>query len=563
MASASMFAEYLHGLSPAELQAALAQLLPANSTTAERVALVEVALRSPEGEVLRRELGRWIVDRLVPVTALVPNKFAEWRAPTRESMLFVISQLSVERLAPKLVEQYELPLRTSPEARLLKLIARVPGLQKLGQVLARNRHLRKSVRVALSKLENGIRDVGYGEMLAVIRAELGEKIGEFDVRIARTLLSEASVSAVVRFSWVNPQTRRRENGVFKVLKPHIPVCFAEDMKILQDLADFFGGRSGENFVSAVIPDTFSKVRRHLQHEVDFPGEQAALVEAAKQFEGMRGVRVPKLIPEFCTARMTAMSYEEGVKVTVAAAHMKEKRRAQVAQQLVEALVAFPLLSRQSIVMFHADPHAGNLLYDRKNGDLVLLDWALAQRLTREQRRRLALLFLAVAFRNAAAASYQIEELSEHGVGGTMRNAKTIRETVDRCIAELPIAELPRAVDAMTVLEKVAMAGVRFPSSLIMFSKVLFTLDGILDEIRGNGTTTEFTIFRYLLQRWMHRPLSMGLPLTLSDWIGVECSALLYGGRLGVSCEQTLFKRMLSRKPDENVGKHSAGSMEVQ
>lgn len=559
MASASMFAEYLHGLSPEEMQVALAQWLPPNSTTAERIALVEEALRSPEGEVLRRELGRWIVDRLVPVTALVPNKFAEWRAPTRESMLFVISQLSVERVAPKLVEQYELPLRTSPETRLLRLIARVPGLQKLGQVLARNRHLRRSVRVALSKLENGIRDVGFDEMLAVIRAELGEKIDEFDVKIARMLLSEASVSAVVQFSWWNPQTRERENGVFKVLKPHIPVCFAEDMKILQELADFFGKRSRENFVSAVIPDTFSKVRRHLQHEVDFPGEQAALLEAAKQFKGIRGVRIPKLIPEFCTAKLTAMSYEEGVKVTLAAAHMTERRRAEVAQQLVEALVAFPLLSRQSIVMFHADPHAGNLLYNRRTGGLILLDWALAQRLTREQRRRLALLFLAVAFRNPVAASYQIEELSEHGVGSKMRNSKTIRETVDRCITELPIAKLPRAVDAMSVLEKVAMAGVRFPSSLIMFSKVLFTLDGILDDIRGNGTTTEFTIFRYLLQRWMRRPLSMGLPLTLSDWIGVECSALLYGGRLGVLCEQTLIDRMLRSKPDTSVETNSAGN----
>jgi ubiquinone biosynthesis protein len=563
MASASMFAEYLQGLSPEELQSALAQFLPSGSSTVERIAIVDAALRSPEATALRRELGRWIVDRLVPVAALVPNKFAEWRAPTRESMLFVISQLSVERLAPKLVEQFELPLKASPEVRLLKLIARVPGLQKLGQVLARNRHLRKSVRVALSKLENGIRDVGCGEMLAVIRAELGEKLDEFEVKIARTLLSEASVSAVMRFTWRNPQTRQRENGVFKVLKPHIPVCFAEDMKILQDLADFFGKRSHEDFVSAVIPDTFSKIRRHLQHEVDFPGEQAALVEAAKQFKGMRGVRVPKLIPELCTAELTAMSYEEGVKVTLAAAHMTEKRRAQVAQQLVEALVAFPLLSRQSIVMFHADPHAGNLLYDRRNGDLVLLDWALAQRLTREQRRRLALLFLAVAFRNPAAASYQIEELSEHGVGSKMRNAKTIRETVDRSISELPVAKLPRAVDAMTVLEKVAMAGVRFPSSLIMFSKVLFTLDGILDDIRGNSTTTEFTIFRYLVQRWMRRPLSMGLPLTLSDWIGVECSALLYGGRLGVSCERALLSRILTRKPDANAREHSSGGTAVQ
>jgi ubiquinone biosynthesis protein len=357
MTSASMLAAYLKDLSPDELQTALAQFLPKESSTAERVALVDTALRSPEGMVLRTELGRWIVDRLVPVAALVPKKFAIWREPTRESMLFVISQLSVARLAPKLVEQFELPVKTSPEVRLLKLIAKVPGLQKLGQVLARNRHLRRSVRLALSKLENGIRDVAIEDVHAAIRRELGDKSDAFEVKIERTLLSEASVCAVIRFSWWNADEKRREKGVFKVLKPHIAECFAEDMKILQDLADFFGKRSHEGFASAVIPDTFSKIRQHLQHEVDFVGEQSALLEATKQFKATCGVRVPKLIPQFCTPTLTAMSEEAGVKVTVAAVHMSLQKRERVAQQLVEALVAFPLLSRQETALFHADPHA--------------------------------------------------------------------------------------------------------------------------------------------------------------------------------------------------------------
>lgn len=541
MASASMFASYLKTLSPEELQSALAQFIPPKSSTEERVKIVENLLRSPEGPTARDALGHWIVDRLVPVEALVPPKFALWREPTRESMLFVISQLSVSRLAPKVVEQYELPLKTPTEVRLLKLIAKVPGLQKLGQVLARNRHLRRSVRIALAKLENGIRDVAISDIVALAKQELGAKWDEYEVKVDHTLLSEASVSAVLRFSWWNAATRQREKGVLKVLKPHIPECFAEDMKILQDLADFFGARSHEGFASAVIPDTFSKIRQHLQHEVDFPGEQAALIEAARQFKAARGVRIPKLIPQLCTAKVTAMSEEEGVKVTTAAVHMTPKRRAEVAQQLVEALVAFPLLSREPRAMFHADPHAGNLLYNRKTGELVLLDWALAERLSREQRRRLTLLFLAVALRNPAAAGYQIQELSEAGVGS--RKTKTIREVVHGFMGELPLAKLPRAIDAMSLLEEVALAGVRFPSSLIMFSKVLFTLDGILDDIRGDEATAEVTIVQYLLKRWFRKPFSVGLPLTVRDWLGVECSVFLYGGRWGVRLEEAVRDRI--------------------
>ena len=543
MASSSTVAAYLKTLSPEEMQSALGQFIPAHSTTAERVALVEGVLRSPEGAAIREELARWIVDRLVPVDSLVPRKFAIWREPTRESMRFVIRQLSVSRLAPKVVEQYELPSGTSPETRLLKLIAKVPGLQKLGQVLARNRHLRRSVRQALSKLENGIRDVEVSEILAVARHELGDKLRRYEVKIERALLSEASVSAVVRFTWWNAAKGRREKGVLKVLKPHIPECFAEDMKILQNLADFFGERTQAGFSSAVIPDTFSKIRQHLQREVDFPGEQAALVEAGKQFAPLKGVRVPKLIPQLCTARLTAMSEEDGVKVTSAALHMTEKRRTQVARQMVEALVAFPMLSRQANAMFHADPHAGNLLYDRKTGELVLLDWALAEHLNRDQRRRLMLLFVAVALRNSAAASHQIQELSELAIAAGSRESALIRETVDRSMAELPMVKLPKAIDAMTLLEAVALAGVRFPSSLVMFSKVLFTLDGILSDIRGSTTTAEFTIAQYLLRRWVRRPFSVGLPLTVTDWLGVECSLVLYGGRLGVGLEEAVADKI--------------------
>src|SRR3569833_1088878 len=230
MAAFASVAEMLEHLSPEEMHAALTLFLPAEATREQRIEIVAAALRSEQGPVLSRELGRWIVERLVPVERLLPNRYAMWRKPTRECMLFVIEALSVERLAPKLVQQFEFPVRTSAEARLLKLITRVPGLQKLGQVLARNRHLRQSVRTALAKLENDIRDVTAAEMHTVLAHELGERMELFDVQLERSLLSEARVSAVLRFSWWNAEKQSRERGVLKVLKPHIPQCFAEDMK---------------------------------------------------------------------------------------------------------------------------------------------------------------------------------------------------------------------------------------------------------------------------------------------------------------------------------------------
>ena len=217
-------------LPPEQLRSALADFLPKNATAAERVSAIEAGLRIPAGQSLRDAMARWIVDEIVPVDVLVPEAYLKWRAPVRDCMIFVITRISPSRLAPKLLEQLELPAKTAPETRLLKLIAKVPGLQKLGQVIARNQHLRPALRNALARLENSIRDVTPEEIRTIIQNELGPRLEKYAVRIAPTILSEASVSAVLRFTWRNPQTQKRERGVFKVLKPHIPEYFAEDME---------------------------------------------------------------------------------------------------------------------------------------------------------------------------------------------------------------------------------------------------------------------------------------------------------------------------------------------
>src|SRR5438105_3256674 len=116
------------------------QDLLASGSAAARIATVEAILRSPAGPFLRLEMGKWIVEHL-PVEHLVPEAYSRWRPLVRDAMLFMVQNLSAGRLAPKLIQQVELPPNTRTEVRLLHLISKVPGLQKLGQVLARNRHL--------------------------------------------------------------------------------------------------------------------------------------------------------------------------------------------------------------------------------------------------------------------------------------------------------------------------------------------------------------------------------------------------------------------------------------
>ena len=532
-------------LSAKELRAAVAGWLPKGGTRTEQIAAIESALSSVMGRSLRDAMAEWIVDGIVPVSRLVPEAYVKWRPPVRDAMMFVVARLSTARRATKLLEQFELPEDTPAETRLLRLIAKVPGLQKLGQVIARNQNLRPALRNALARLENGIRDVKPAEIRSIIELDLGPRLKTFAVKIAPVILSEASVSAVVRFTWRDPATGRRERGVFKVLKPHIPEYFAEDMDYLQGLAEYFGDcHHTYGFPSHLIPDTFKKVRRLLRHEVNFPREQKTLREACNLYRTVKGVRVPRLIQPLCSQRITALTEEQGIKVTSAAARVSPASRRRIAEQLIEALVALPLLSAESDVIFHGDPHAGNLLYNNRSGQLILIDWALRERLSREQRRHLALLFGMVGLRDPVGACTEILALSQHRISSTSERGRLIFEGVKEFIEDLPVAHMPSMVDVMRLLESLAMKGVRFPASLVMLSKVLFTLEGILRDISGSDGSSTLAVVRQLAEHWRKDRRAFRSPIQAKDWVTLQCSALLYTTRLWMRCEQSILDRLL-------------------
>jgi ubiquinone biosynthesis protein len=249
------------------------------------------------------------------------------------------------------------------------------------------------------------------------------------------------------------------------------------------------------------------------------------------YKGVRGVRVPRLIKPLSTGAITALSEEAGVKVTaLAGASGRERRR--VAELLIEALIAVPLSARGERSIFHADPHAGNLLYDERTGELVLLDWALTESLTRDERRHVAMLALMLGLRDPVGVCGEIEALA---LGRRLSSAHRtfMRDQVNGFIGQLPLTRLPGSMDAMRLLDRLALEGIRFPSGLMMFRKMLFTLDGILHDIAAPGLRMDLVLARHLLAR---------SPLSLIDWIGVEASALLYGGRLWVQWAQAALSR---------------------
>ncbi|MGH2543785.1 MAG: AarF/UbiB family protein [Ardenticatenaceae bacterium] len=490
--------EQMLALLPAQEQARLFMLATDEGATDEQVEqAAREALESIDWATQRDQI-RELISRIMPLETLVPDVYAAWRPVIRDAVAWTGSRLSTERLVPKLVEQMLLPAEMPLEQRLLMLIARMPGLQKLGQIVARNPNLAPSFRDELTRLENSIQDITPDEIRAEIERQLGKYLKIYRVELEDVNLAEASVSAAVRFTWFNPVTRRREQGVFKVLKPYVLEYFPEEMAILQGLADFFDtNRDNYDLPPVGLREVMDDVRRLLEWEVNLPAEQAHLTAAYERYKNVRGVRVPRLLRELSTPTITAMSEEEGVKVTDAYPD-DEVRRKRLAGRMIKALIAVPMFAPEEESFFHADPHAGNLFADEQTGELIILDWALVERLSREQRRQTVLLTLGVALRDERRIFDAIAALSEDDLRADATRASIVRGHVARFFDRFALLEVPGFAEVMTLLDGIAFSGVRFPAELLMFRKVLFTLEGVLHDVAPD-IKIDLVLARYALK----------------------------------------------------------------
>lgn len=492
--------------------------------------------RQSEPEAVRQELTQILSDldiesrreeivelllELIPVQELVPAVYEKYLQMVADAARVILSKLSPERLRIKLIEQMLLPLDATLQERVLKLITRMPTMQKLGQIIARNKNLDPELRRRLQKLENSIRDASYEAILARIHEEMKSKIATYRVKLGRRFLAEASVCAVVPFTWHHPKDGARRKGVFKVLKPFITHYWHEDLKILDALAVHFDRNKRSYGLPTVgFRQILREVRDLFKREIRLPIEQSRLQEARDFYSQESNVRVPGLLP-MSTKVVTGMEFIDGTKVTTAAERSPEKRD-RIARLVLEKTILSVLFHEGQEALFHADPHAGNLFYCEKTDELALLDWGLSCTLSRPYRRELIQLILGFVIRDYARAVKASCNLTEGRI--TQAQVAIVERRVRETIDGLPLFPLVRLAPLTQLLDDLILDGVKFPAELLMFRKSLFTLLGVIHD-----TSPDFDvdwhitnallaqIAREAPKRLTRSPWSTDYPTQITTW----------------------------------------------
>jgi ubiquinone biosynthesis protein len=412
------------------------------------------------------------------LAGLVPEVYAEFRPLVAEGLAFFLRHLAPARQAEIVAAQAALPADAGLLRRLVFFLRACPVLHKLAQVLARDRYLDAELRRHLQELESLEPHTPPAEWQPSLARELASAADEYRICAEPKSLAEGSVAIVVPLKWRDPaagQSAPPLRGVAKLLRPGITARLDEDLTVLGRLADHLD----EHWAAYGLPpldyrETFQDVADLLTDEVQLRREQTHLRRAAVQFAGQSDVQVPRLLP-FCTDSLTAMERVDGRKVTDAQAVWPWQRPA-LFQTIVQTLLAQVLFSRDDSVLFHGDPHAGNLMAS-DDCRLAILDWSLAGRLTTDDRVQVSQLLLAAWSQDRARVAAAIAALASGAV-----DADIVHQHVDAAMARMRWYHPPGPTWAVDLLGTLARAGVRFPPRLLLFRKALLTLEGVLSDV---------------------------------------------------------------------------------
>lgn len=447
------------------------------------------------------------------LAAIVPDCYAEFRPIVADGLTFFLQQLSPPRLAEILQAQADLPADATLSQRLVLFLHACPALHKLGQVIARDRNLDPELRRHLQELESLAPHTSVEQWRPALACELAPTAAEFRICVEERSLAEGSVAVVVPLTWSDPTdgaTAPRRHGVAKLLKPGIAALLDEDLRVVGRLADHLD----EHWAAKDLPplayrEIFDEVAELLTDEVQLRLEQSHLRRARSQFAGQSDLWVPQLLP-FCTNTMTAMERVDGRKVTDPLA-VPPWRRPTLFLALVRALLSEVLFSRDESVLFHGDPHAGNLMATR-DGQLAILDWSLAGQLTTEDRVQTAQILVGAWARDGSRIATAVAALVANGA-----EASLIDRHVEAALAEVSPYRLPGPAWAMSLLGALARAGVRFPPRLLLFRKALLTLQGVLLDVWPAGSLEIVLMAEALAQLAWEYPLRWCKPLHDRDY----------------------------------------------
>ena len=392
--------------------------------------------------------------------------------------------------------------RTDPDGLSRDLEKMGPAFVKGGQLLSTRPDLLAAPFIAsLSRLQDTVEPVSFGEIECIVEQELGVRLSKAFASFDATPLGSASLSQV------HAATLRdgREVAV-KVQRPGIREEVLEDLEILDGMVGLVSDHTdaGRRFGFGPM---FEEFRHSMVRELDFNREVRNLEQIRQHLEGYPLLFVPAPVPDLCSSRVITMDRVRGRNVaTLSGLARLELDAEALAESLLKAYLDLVLVHG----CFSADPHPGNLLL-MDDGRLALIDMGMVAYLSARSREMVLRLLLAVSEGDPDASSEIVinmgTRLEDFDEAAFKRSASELLLTNNG--AALGEADLGRLVLEMVRVS--ANHGLRPSPDLTMLGKTLLNLDEaartLAPELRPSELMRDYA--GGLMRKHLLRQLSPG------------------------------------------------------